>query len=456
MVLDDEQRVAEINKALQDVEKLSHVVEVQARRRFIKDVKRAYGLAFREFAGQLDALRFAPGKCGGGLRESDVGEAHFYESRELLLNLRNILEKLQRIRRGQIQDIADRLPLVADSERFRIVAPAAADFAHHINVREKIHFNTAQAVPLAGFATAAFDIETEAAGAVPALARFRQHGEEIADRRENSSIGGGIGPRRAADWRLIDFDDFVNLVSAENLAMRGRRFRRSIEFLRQRAVENVVDERGFAGAGDAGDHGQQAERKCNVHVLQIVCTRAKNLDRFSVGAAAFFRHGNFCCATQILTGERFGGGFNLRRFAMRDQVAAGVSGTGAGIDNEISSADGVFVVLDDQNGIAEVAKMLERTEKAGIVAGVEADARLVKNVENTTQARTDLRGQADALGFAAGKRGGGAVQAEIAKADGEQELDTLGNFFQRARRDFFFALAEVRQDFCIRRARATA
>src|SRR5713101_3614706 len=231
MVLDDEHRVAEINKALQDVEKLSHVVEVQARRRFIKDVKRASGLAFREFAGQLDALRFAPGKCGGGLPESDVAEANFYESRELLLNLRNILEKLQRIRRGQIQDIADGLPLVADGERFRIVAPAAANFAHYVNVGKKIHFDAAQAVALAGFAAAAFHIETETAGAVAALARFRQHGKKIADRRENSGVGGGIGPRRAADWRLIDFDDFVNLVSADNFAMCGGRFRRSIEFL---------------------------------------------------------------------------------------------------------------------------------------------------------------------------------------------------------------------------------
>src|SRR5260370_308368 len=99
--------------------------------------------------------------------------------------------------------------------------------------------------------------------------------------------------------------------------------------------------------------------------------------------------------------------------------------------------------------------MLERTEKAGIVAGMEADARLVKNVENTTQARTDLRGQADALRFAAGKRGGGTIQAEIAEADGEQELDALGNFFERTRGDFFLALGEMDEDFGNRGTRAT-
>src|SRR5258708_4159968 len=140
---------------------------------------------------------------------------------------------------------------------------------------------------------------------------------------------------------------------------------------------------------------------------------------------------------------------------MRDQVAAGVASARAEVDDEIGAADGVFIVLDDQNGIAEVAKMLERTEKAGIVAGVEADARLVKNVENAAKARTNLRGKANALRLAAGKRGGGTIQAEIAEADSEQELDTLGNFFQRTRRDFFLALGEVRQDFCNGRARGT-
>src|SRR5258706_13030225 len=95
MVLDDEHGVAEIDEALQDVEKLSNVVKVQARRRFIKDVKRASGLAFREFAGQLDALRFAAGKCGGGLPESDVAEADLDECGKFLLNLRNVFEQFQ-------------------------------------------------------------------------------------------------------------------------------------------------------------------------------------------------------------------------------------------------------------------------------------------------------------------------------------------------------------------------
>src|SRR6267143_1331469 len=97
VVLDDEHGVAEIDKALQDVEELSNVIEVQAGGGLVEDVERAAGLALGKLAGELDALGFAAGKSCGGLAERDVAEADFDKSCELLLNLRNIFEELQRI-----------------------------------------------------------------------------------------------------------------------------------------------------------------------------------------------------------------------------------------------------------------------------------------------------------------------------------------------------------------------
>ncbi len=91
--------------------------------------------------------------------------------------------------------------------------------------------------------------------------------------------------------------------------------------------------------------------------------------------------------------------------------------------------------------------MFERAEEARVVASVKTDARLVKNVENAAKARADLRGEADALGFTAGKSSGRAVETEIAEADGEEELDALGNFFERARGDFLLAIGELRENF---------
>jgi len=43
---------------------------------------------------------------------------------------------------------------------------------------------------------------------------------------------------------------------------------------------------------------------------------------------------------------------------------------------------------------------------------VQADGWLVENVENAAQLRSNLRGEADALAFAARKCGGGAAQLQ--------------------------------------------
>ena len=69
----------------------------------------------------------------------------------------------------------------------------------------------------------------------------------------------------------------------------------------------------------------------------------------------------------------------------------------------IGRADGVLVMFHDDDRIAEIAQMFQRAEQPVIVALVKADGRFVENIEHAGQARADLRGQADALAFAAGQ-----------------------------------------------------
>ena len=72
-------------------------------------------------------------------------------------------------------------------------------------------------------------------------------------------------------------------------------------------------------------------------------------------------------------------------------------------------ADGLVIVLDDQHGVADVAQPDQGIQQAGVVAGMQADGGLVQHVQHAHQARADLGGQADALGFAAGEGLGRAV-----------------------------------------------
>ena len=85
----------------------------------------------------------------------------------------------------------------------------------------------------------------------------------------------------------------------------------------------------------------------------------------------------------------------------------------------IRGANGVFVVLDYDHGVANVAQALECGDHFDVVLGMEPNARLVEDVEHSHQARADLRGEADALRFTSGKRARSAVEVQIVEPDAQ-------------------------------------
>ncbi len=228
----------------------------------------------REFARQLHALRFAAGERGRALAEVDVAEADIDQRLQLLAHLRHVGEHGERVFDGEVENVGDGVAVEFYGQRLLVVAAAVAHLALHVDVGHEVHFNAALAVALAGLAAAAGDVEAEAAGLVAALARLGQHGEKVADGREDLRVGGRVGARRAADGRLVDADNLVDLLGAGEGFVRAGFLARAVDGLGQRAVENVVDQRAFAAAAYAGDHGHHAQRDADRHVLQVVLARA--------------------------------------------------------------------------------------------------------------------------------------------------------------------------------------
>ena len=70
---------------------------------------------------------------------------------------------------------------------------------------------------------------------------------------------------------------------------------------------------------------------------------------------------------------------------MRDELAAARARAGTEIEDVIGGADRLLVVLDDDDGIAEIAQPTQRAEQPLVVALMQADARLVEHVENAGQ-----------------------------------------------------------------------
>ena len=67
-------------------------------------------------------------------------------------------------------------------------------------------------------------------------------------------------------------------------------------------------------------------------------------------------------------------------------------------------------MLHHHHGVALVPQCLEGGYELAVVPLVQADGRLVQDIEHVHQLGANLGGQADALAFAAGKGARGAVQ----------------------------------------------
>ncbi len=231
IVLDDDDGVSQVGQPVEHVEQLAHIVEVQAGGWLVQQVKRFAGLALAQFRGQLDALGFAAGKRDGGLAEMDVAQPNIHQRLQFLSDLRNVFQNWQRVGNRGLQQIGDGLAVELHRQCFLVVAASAADFAEHVHVRQEIHLDAALAFALAGLAASAGDIEGKTSGLVAALARLRQHGVEVADLGEDAGVSCGIGAWRAADGRLVDADDFVDILCAGDGLVRSGLFARAIKLL---------------------------------------------------------------------------------------------------------------------------------------------------------------------------------------------------------------------------------
>ncbi len=243
-------------------------------------------------------------------------------------------------------------------------------------------------------AAAAADVEAEAAGLVAADARRRQLGEESPYVVEEARVGGGVAARRAAYGALVYLDDLVDVVDALDAAVWQRRPQRAVEVLAEDGLQGVVDEGALAGARDARDADEEAQRQVEVDAAEVVARGALQYYMLAALDAAPFgqlyvaaaREVVECYAWFVLCQHLVG------HLAGEEHLAAMHAGAGADVDQVVGGEHHVAVVLDDDDRVAKVAQLLQTVYQAAVVALVEAYARLVEYVEHVGQLRAYLRG----------------------------------------------------------------
>ena len=167
-------------------------------------------------------------------------------------------EELCRLFHGHFEHVGNGLALVVHFEGFAVVALAVAGFAGYVHIRQEVHFNLQGAVAGAVLAAAALDIEGESAGGVAAHFRLAGLCKQLADVVEHAGVGGGVRARGAADGRLVNVNDLVQVFQPVDALVAAGHLLGAVELVRQGSVQNVVDQGGFARAGHTGHRGEHA------------------------------------------------------------------------------------------------------------------------------------------------------------------------------------------------------
>ncbi len=125
-------------------------------------------------------------------------------------------------------------------------------------------------------------------------------------------------------------------------------------------------------------------------------------------------------------------------------MAAVHAGARTDVDDPVGRAHHLLVVLDDDQRVADVAQSLQRADQPLVVALVQADARLVEDVEHAHQAGADLRRQPDPLRLAAGKGVCRPIERQVIETDIDQEAEPLADLLQDLAGDQVLALGQRR------------
>ena len=174
------------------------------------------------------------------------------------------------------------------------------------------------------------------------------------------------------------------LQTADLLILAGRRLG-TIQIARQGLVEYLVDQRAFAGTGNAGHADKLAERDLDVDFFEVIFGGSADLEEFAVALPSLIRNGYTALAAEVLSGDRLVAGFDRVNIAGADDLAAVDTGAGSDVDDRVRRVHGVLVVLDDDHRIAQIAQAFERCEQLFVVALMQSDARLVEDIEHAHQ-----------------------------------------------------------------------
>ena len=428
-MFDQDHGVAGVDQTVQLQQQLVDVGRMQAGGGFVQHVNGVAALRALQFAGQLDALRFAAGQFSGGLAQAQVSQPDFHQHLQRTGDGGVFGKERGGLGHGHAQYLGDVATLQCYLQGFGVVACAVAARARRVHAGHEQQFHAHRALAFAGFAAALGHVEGKSTRVVATFARGRRGGETLAYVVEQAGVGGQVGARRAADGFLVHahqalhmFHAFVDAATDRNLRAAFQRIDFFLivtavlaQLCRQQFHQRLADQRRLPRTRDTGHRSEYPKRKIDVQVLHVVAADALQPQPRHGGACAAFPAGG--AREQVAARLR---GLDLLQAGRRPAVehaAALLACARTHVDQPVGVADHVDLVFHHEQRIARGLELVQRRQQGLRIGRVQAGGRFVHHVDHAEQVRADLRGQPQALQFARRQRGRAAFQGQVTEPE---------------------------------------
>ena len=283
VVFNHHDAVAETTQAIQAFEQSADIFKMEARRRFIEQVKRLARPRAAQFRSNLHTLRFATTQSCGGLPKRKIAKTHFAKELERFCNFRNVLEKFSRIADAHVENFGDVLAFKINFTSRFVKALAVAHIASDLHTRQNVHVDDLHARAFASITAATLHIKAEAALRVATHLAFFHTGKEVANVIPNFRVSSRVASRSASNRRLVNFDDLVDVFETFQVVKLADRFFGIVEHAGKFTAQNLVHKRTLARARNARDYCKRtAKRDFNINVPEIVFASTANLELWRI------------------------------------------------------------------------------------------------------------------------------------------------------------------------------
>lgn len=153
--------------------------------------------------------------------------------------------------------------------------------------------------------------------------------------------------------------------------------------IRKGRCDSVGNQGALTRSRHAGNDRKRTKLDLGGNVFEVVGAGARDLKAAATGLAALIGNPDHSFAGQISARHRLGTRHDIGRRSRRDYVSAVHARAGAHVDHIVGSTNRILIMLNDDDGIADIAQALKRLDQALVIALMEANRWLVQNVQDT-------------------------------------------------------------------------